>query len=59
MKIKILAAAVLLLVLGISGCSQYTGITIQNKKAYLTSSNGSLEVCDVGSDGMLTNCESK
>jgi len=40
-----------------TGCSWYTGVTVQDKKVILAVSNASSVVCDIGADGMLSNCK--
>lgn len=58
----LLCGVSLLLLLGLSGCAQYGGIAIDDGKAYMAKTRmaliNSVDVCDIGSDGMLSNCRS-
>ena len=56
MRIKTLACLVLLAAFAVPACSVYTGVAVKDKKAYLSNSDASVEVCDVGAGGKLSNC---
>ena len=58
MKTTLLISLLLTAVL-LTGCVAYTGVAVKNNKAYITQSDGTLEVCDVSGAGAFSNCKLK
>jgi len=56
---KSLISCLVLLTVFLAGCTAYTGIAAKNDKVFLTLTDGTIEVCDISGNGMLTNCSIK
>ena len=58
---KLIFAGTVLLAFMVAGCSMYTGLSQNDGKLYISSTDGStseITICDIGTDGALENCVS-
>ena len=56
---KFMIPALFTAALLLGGCVFNTGVAVTKGKAYVTTSAGGVEVCDVSSDGTFKNCRQK